>query len=160
MSMYTIHDLASDRTKEYPFYIERDFAVAQAHAADTGRTDILMGMFHAGSDWRREFQITEGARTLSCGDWCALKVSAPTPRQVIKLTGHILPQKAGVCLRCVQASDCPMPIMLEGHRSNLLCYGKDYKTTRPDIWEEGSIDEPEYDKDGTINWCPMQQVEK
>lgn len=74
---YTAHDLASSmykpRTMSFPEYIERDFAVAQAHAADTGRTDILMGMFHAGSDWRREFNIIEGERTVACGDWCVLK---------------------------------------------------------------------------------------
>ena len=75
MNTYTVHDLASDRTMSFPYYIERDFAVAQAQARDEGRTDILMGLFHAGSDWRREFQIQEGERTVSCGNWATLKVT-------------------------------------------------------------------------------------
>jgi len=61
---------------EFNWYIDRDFAVAQAQAQDIGRTDILLGMCNAGSDWKREFQVEEGKRTFLCGNWCSLKEGA------------------------------------------------------------------------------------
>lgn len=64
-----------------------------------------------------------------------------------------LPMK-GECETCADRGDCPMKEMLPRHRANVKAYGEHYEDTRPDLWDEESIDEPEFEG-GWITWCPM-----
>ena len=61
----------------------------------------------------------------------------------------------GICLDCSDSDTCPMPAMLAQHQNNIALYGEDYQDKRPDLWDEYSIEEPEFDKDGGVSWCPM-----
>ena len=61
----------------------------------------------------------------------------------------------GICLTCEDKDTCPMPAILAQHRNNVALYGEEYKDVRPDLWDEESIAEPEFNKDGGIEWCPM-----
>jgi hypothetical protein len=60
----------------------------------------------------------------------------------------------GKCKDCADAEECPMTEMLETHKTNQKLYGEDYKYSRPDLWDEESTEEPEFE-DGEIVWCPM-----
>jgi len=65
-----------------------------------------------------------------------------------------IPTPGGVCKVCTDNSSCPMKVMLPLHRKNVLVYGEFYKDTRPDLWDEESIDEPVVEN-GDITWCPL-----
>lgn len=81
------------------------------------------------------------------------------PEKVIKEKSTLvaisdLPLKKGVCEKCADNDWCPMISALEQHRNMVERYGEDYYSTRPDLWDTFSIDEPEV-KGDAMEWCPL-----
>ena len=66
-----------------------------------------------------------------------------------------IPSTGGICVTCTERSACPMVIMLPLHRLNVKEFEEYYADVRPDLWDEESIDEPEYTLTGNIVWCPL-----
>ena len=64
------------------------------------------------------------------------------------------PKDNGICLTCVDDNDCPISLMLQRWKKIVEEYGENIQDTRPDLWDEYSIEEPEVEND-IVTWCPM-----
>ena len=72
-----------------------------------------------------------------------------------------LPQRRGICLTCIESGtlgECRVPEMLESHYTNQRHFGRNYKAGYPGLWEDESIDDPEFNDDGSIKWCPCHAI--
>jgi len=66
-----------------------------------------------------------------------------------------IPSAGGICMTCTERNNCPMVALLPVYRANVREYGDYYKDVMPHLWENESIDEPEYNLIGNIEWCPL-----
>lgn len=68
-------------------------------------------------------------------------------------TAPSLPSK-GLCESCIDQDECYVTEALQKHHDNMLVYGPEYMETRPDLWDEEAIEDPDISNDGTLTWCP------
>lgn len=70
-----------------------------------------------------------------------------------------LPKENGLCITCSVQDECSMVEMLSKWRDIKAEYGDNIES-RPDLWDEYSIEEPDIDKeDDGVMWCPMYHNE-